>query len=353
MTVNTSKYLHSIQPYQAGQNIATGIKLSSNENPLGPAPLARDALKEHLASLSRYPNSSAQALRNKLAHKLNIAPDQLIVGNGSDEVLSLIAKAYLEPDQQVCIPKVTFSVYETSALLAGARIIRVPLSNNKLDLTAMAESITKQTKIIYLCNPNNPTGTIYTQEVWQAFLESIPEHILAVVDEAYAEYVSSVQYPDTIADIINGRDNVIVLRTFSKIYGLAGLRVGYGLADASIIAALNKARMPFNVNHLAQVAAAAALDDAGHLKASLDNNMQGKKYLYQELAKMGLKYQPTEANFIYIDLAQPAANICAKLYERGVAIRPLDSFGRPQAIRVTIGTAEQNKRFVENLQKIL
>ena len=342
--------LSFLTPYIPGREMDGGIKLSSNENPLGASPRALEAIAASSAQVSLYPDSSARALRARLAERLQRVPDQLIIGNGSDEILHLLAAAFINPGDEAVISRHTFSVYESTARLFGATPIFVDLKNDVYDLDAMADAVTAKTKIIYLCNPNNPTGTIYAKSALDAFLKKIPAHILVVVDEAYYEYVTHLDYPQTL-DCNN--EHLIILRTFSKVYGLAGLRVGYGISAPNIIASLNKVKPPFSVNRLAQHAAMAALGDDTFLRTSKATNEAGKIFLYDAFEKLGLSYLPTSANFIFVCTPIPGKTVFEKLLTAGISIRPLDSFGYPDAIRVTVGTGEQNMAFVNELVKVL
>ncbi|MFC1478665.1 histidinol-phosphate transaminase [Candidatus Margulisiibacteriota bacterium] len=353
--------LKNIKPYVPGKEITGNIKLASNENPLGPSPKAIDSIKLSAEQVSLYPDGGCVLLRNKLADKLGVSEDNLVIGNGSDEILLLIAGAYIGPGDEVVISNVTFSEYEFSARLFGASPVFVDLKEYAYDLNAISQAITPKTKIVYLCNPNNPTGTIFKQKELDKFLVEAPQNVLIVIDEAYYEYVTSPFYPQTTSyyiesdkfDVSTSYKNIVILRTFSKIYGLAGLRVGYGIARPEIINSLNKAREPFNVNRLAQMAATAALEDADFLKESKANNEAGKKYLYQELQELGIEYIPTEANFIFMNVPADCIELFEKLRDNGITIRPMASFGCNQSIRVTIGTPEQNKFFIARLKEAL
>jgi histidinol-phosphate aminotransferase len=346
-----------IKPYVSGKPIEeaerelqiTGIiKLASNENPLGPSPKALEALNKYAKDVSLYPDQSCYELTRLLAEKLDMPPEYIAVGNGSDELMLLIALAYISAQDEVIMSLNTFSTYEMVSRLMEASIVRINLKNYAYDLSAMAEAITPKTKLIFICNPNNPTGTINSSKEMDSFLAKVPESTLVVIDEAYGEYVESPDYPESLEYVRNKR-NVIVLRTFSKIYGLAGLRVGYAIARPEVIKYMNLVRMPFSVNRLAQMAAPAGLADTEHIKKSLKNNSEGKAFLYKELEKLGVSYLKTEANFIFINLNDDADAAFLQLMRRGVIVRPLTSFGMPGAIRVTIGTPEQNKKFINAL----
>jgi histidinol-phosphate aminotransferase len=328
------------------------IKLASNENPFGPSPRALEAIARESKNLQIYPDQKSKLLREALAKKLGVPADCIICGNGSDDIMQVLAATYLNPNDEVIISKNTFSVYELVARIFGGKLVFVDLNNYEQDLKAIAAAITPKTKLIFLTNPHNPTGTIFTAQDFEVFFKNIPGNILVVVDEAYAEFVESKEFPDSLKYIKEGR-NLVVLRTFSKFYGLAGLRVGYGIARADLIAPMLKTKMPFNVNRLAQAGAAAALEDKEFLNKTLQNNSDGKKYLYGGLDKLGLDYKKTEANFIFINMKKPADEVFLRMMSAGVIIRPLTSFGLPQAIRVSIGTKEQNEKFISAIKKTL
>ncbi len=328
------------------------IKMASNENPLGPSPLAIQALTEKLKELHFYPDSSCRDLREKLAAHLGVDNNSLIIGNGSDEILKLIATAFLNPGDEVIVPQPTFAEYEFCATLMGAISRPVPLINNTHDLDGTLAAISPKTKLIFICNPNNPTGTMVSASALTEFVDQVPPEIVLIFDEAYAEYVEDPAYGSGQL-FMDKRPQTIVLRTFSKIYGLAALRLGYGISNPAIISVLNRVKEPFNVNAMAQQAGIAALDDKKHLAQSLTLNRRGKEYLCQALQAMGLCYTKTQANFIFIETSQDANRIFMEMLKRGVIIRSCASFGCPTAIRVTIGTAAQNLRFITALQEVM
>jgi histidinol-phosphate aminotransferase len=325
------------------------VKLASNENPFGPSPRAVKAIGEEAGKLQIYPDQKSTLLREALASKLGVGVDNIICGNGSDDIMQVLASTYIEPGDEVVVSKNTFSLYELVTRLFGGKLVLVDLKDDALDLAALAGAVTKKTKVIFLTNPNNPTGTIFAAAEFAAFKKKVPDNVLIIVDEAYAEFVENKDFPDSIKYAKEGR-NVVVLRTFSKFFGLAGLRVGYGVARKELIAPMFKTKMPFNVNRLAQAGAAAALDDDDFMAKTLQNNGAGKDYLYAELDKLGLKYKNTEANFIFINVKKPADEMFLTLMSAGVIIRPLTSFGFPNAIRVSIGTPEQNAKFIAALK---
>lgn len=346
------KVISEINDYVPGKTAAGLIKLASNENPFGPSPKALEAIAKEAKALQIYPDQKSLLLREALAKKFGLSEDCIICGNGSDDIMQIIGATYLNPGDEVIISKNTFSLYELVARIFDGRMVFVPLKDNALDLAGIAAAVTGKTKIIFLTNPNNPTGTIFSAAEFDALMGKVPENVLIVVDEAYAEFVESKAFPDSLKYIKAGR-KVIVLRTFSKFYGLAGLRVGYGLARKELVAPMFKAKMPFNVSRLAQAGAIAALEDKDFLEETYQNNVEGKEYLYAEFDKLGLDYKKTEANFIFINMKRSADELFMEMMKSGIIIRPLTSFGFPQAIRVSIGTREQNEKLIAALMSSL
>jgi histidinol-phosphate aminotransferase len=344
--------VREIPEYIPGKSAKGAIKLSSNENPFGPSPKALKAIAQEAKKIEVYPDQKSVLLCQTLAKKLKLSPDNIICGNGSDDIMQIIAAAYLNAGDEVIISKNTFSLYALVSRIFEGRLVFVDLKDYSIDLAGIAAAITPKTKIIWLTNPNNPTGTIFAAEDFDAFMEKIPENVLVIVDEAYAEYVADRNFPDSLKHVRAGR-NLIVLRTFSKFYGLAGLRIGCGIAKKELLAPLFKVKMPFNVNRLAQAGGLAALDDKAFLKKTHKNNLEQKKYLYSELKKLKLGFNETQANFIYVDIEQPAKEFCQKLIAIGVSVRPLTSFGFPEAIRISVGTPAQNKKLIAALKKAL
>jgi len=351
------EHIKTIKPYVPGKPIeelerelgtTDSIKLASNENPLGPSPLAVKALRKGIADINRYPDGSCYYLKNALSEKLGLSPDEILSGNGSNEIIELAVRTFLSPGDEAIMAHPSFIVYSMIVQAAKGENIIVPLKEWRHDLNAMASRITDKTKIIFIANPNNPTGTINTKTEMDSFMEKVPEGVLVIVDEAYYEYISSPDYADSMKYFKQGRD-ILILRTFSKIYGLAGLRIGYGIAKTSIITEMNKVRQPFNVNSLAQKAALAALEDKKHLARTKRTNERGKKYLYKEFKAMKINYIPTEANFIYIILEDDTAHqLYNDLLKQGVIVRPMG----PREIRVTIGLPNENKRLIDTMKKI-
>lgn len=346
--------LSGIPEYKPGENPKKPgvIKLASNENPFGPSPKALEAIKKESSRLQAYPDQKFALLREALSKKLGFTKDHFIVGNGSDEIMQLAAEAFLSAGDEVLLPKNSFSVYELVARVFDGKVSAVELNDYRIDLSAFASRITDRTKLIFLCNPLNPCGTIFTQAELSTFLKKVPPSALVVIDEAYMEFVESEDFPRSL-ELVKERDNVLVLRTFSKFYGLAGLRAGYGVASPKVIAPLYLVKMPFNVSRLAQAGALAALEDRAFLEKTYKNNLEGKKYLYAELDKLGLKYKKTESNFIFIEVGREADGLFLELLGQEVIIRPLTSFGLPRAIRVSIGSPEQNRKLISALRKVL
>ncbi len=360
MKTGSRKELDVIKPYVPGKpieevqeelGITDIIKLASNENPLGPSTKAQQALVDFVKQAHIYPDGSCSVLKRRLAKHWGISPEQLIIGNGSDEILKFIAEAFLQPGDEVVVAEPTFSEYHFVSQLMGAKLCRVPCVDFTHDLAAMAEAINDKTKIVFVCNPNNPTGTAVGHTSLLEFVEQIPDTVLIVIDEAYYEYVQRQDFPDVLP-WLKERQNVLVTRTFSKAHGLAALRIGYGIGHPDLIAILEKTREPFNVNAAAQAAAIASLADPDHIDASVKVNEQGKAYLYQEFTAMGLQYVPTETNFVLVDVDREAPNVFEDLLQMGVIIRPAHVFGLPTFIRVTVGTADENERFIQALKEV-
>ena len=367
-------YISDLKPYIPGKpteelerelGIKGSIKLASNENPLGPSRLALKAIVDNLTNsnssngLNRYPDGSGYYIKKALSGKLSVIEDEIILGNGSNELIDIAVRTFLRPGDEAVMAYPAFIVYPMAVQAAGGRPVQVPLKDYKHDLDVMADKITSNTRIVFIANPNNPTGTIDRKDEFDRLMERLPEGILVIADEAYFEYVTDPDYADTMRYFREGRD-ILILRTFSKIYGLAGLRIGYGIAREDIISEMNKLRPPFNTNSIAQNAALWALKDDEHVKLSREINEHGKRFLYKELDALSLKYVPTEANFIYVLLGQEnlpcppllkrgAGELYNKLLRQGVIVRPVG----PQEIRVTIGLPEENKRFIEAIKAVM
>lgn len=354
------EYVSTIKPYVPGKpikelerelGIKDSIKLASNENPLGPSQKALKALRDFLhngGELSRYPDGEGYYLKSAISGKLSVGTDEIILGNGSNDLIDIAVRTFMGLGDEAVMAAPSFVVYSMATSSVGAKSLEIPLIDYRHDLAAMADAITEKTKIIFIANPNNPTGTVNKKNEFEKFMDKIPDGILIIVDEAYYEYVTDPEYPDTLKYFRDGRD-ILILRTFSKVYGLAGLRIGYGIARKDIVAEMNKIREPFNTNTLAQLAAMNALTDDWHLKKSIEVNEQGKKFFYRELDSLGIMYVPTEANFIYMPLHVESRIIYDALLRMGVIVRPVG----PREIRVTIGVPEENKRFIEAFKIVI
>lgn len=353
--------IYKIKAYQPGKpleevkrefGLKNVIKLASNENPLGPSPKAVEAIREYASKINFYPDGGSYYLKKALGEKLGVKEENIILGNGSDEIISLITRIFLQKGDQIIVGDPSFLMYKIDAQLSRAKVASVPLNNSRLDLSEMSKAIGPKTKLIFISNPNNPTGTIVTEDVVEYFLRNVPPRILTVFDEAYYEYVEDTNYPQSI-DLLDKNSNIIILRTFSKIYGLAGLRVGYGVGRPEIIDLLNKARPPFNVNSLAQVAALASLEDEDQVDQSKSLVKEGKEFLYSNLRRLKVSFIPTQANFILIKIGKKAKDVEAQLLKKGIIVRGMEAYNLPHHVRVTIGTKPQNEEFIKNLQSIL
>ena len=326
-------------------------KLASNENPLGPSPLALEAIRSSLDESNLYPDNSCYLLREKLGKYLGLPPKNILMGNGTTELIYLTGIAFLNPEDKLIMSESAFVMAKITAQIMNCRLIEVPLKDYCHDLDCILDAVDDETKIVYLDLPMNPIGTSLNRLQFSSFMEKIPEDVLVICDEAYYEYADKENYPQTIKLVEEGR-NILVLRTFSKLYGLAGFRVGYCVAKESFLEALRKVSPPFSVNKFAQIGATAALDDEEHVKKTLEMNEAGKNFLYQSLQKMSVDYIPSETNFVTIDAKTDAQKICEDLQKRGVIVRPLAMYGKPNFFRVTIGTPGQNQKFIEVFQKI-
>ena len=360
--VGQRKVLTQIQPYIPGKPIShvqrelgltNVIKMASNENPLGCSPKATEAVRRWAENMALYPDGSCNELNEVLSLKLGIKQEQLLFGAGSDQIVEMIAQAYINPGDESIMPFPSFPRYETVTRIMDGNPIEIKLNSEyRLDLSAYTDSVTERTRVIWICNPNNPTGTIITSDEQRSFLEKVPSSILVVLDEAYYEYAKGEDYPESIK-LLDEYPNIIILRTFSKAFGLAGLRVGYAISSPQIISSLNKVRAPFNVNTAAQVAALAAINDDEFLDLSVETNHLGKHYLYEAFDDLGLPYIPTHANFVMVNLNLNSQEIFDALLREGIIVRPGVPFMMPGWIRLTIGTPEENNSFIRALKKIL
>lgn len=354
------KNVENIVPYIGGKPIEetkrelglrSVVKLASNENPLGPCPKAIEAMMNSFTRTNRYPDGNCFYLKKKLAKNMNVRPSNIIFGNGSDELIDIIIKAFVEDDENIVSSETTFLEYEIISKVNNRKFSTVPLKYFKYDLEALRKKIDRKTKLIFIANPNNPTGTYVTKYELRDFLKTLPNNVILVVDEAYNVFIDVDDFPNTLESV--GNKNLIVLRTFSKAYGLAGLRVGYAVASEDLIAPMEKARQPFNVNLLAQEAALASLDDKSFLVRTRQVILEGKNYLYEALTKMGLIYVPSVANFILINVERDCGEVFKQMLKYGVIIRDMKQYGLNNFIRVTIGTKKENERFIKILKKVL
>lgn len=357
------KCLEEIKPYVPGKpveevkremGLENVIKMASNENPLGPSPLAVDAMRNHANKMHIYPDGNCYYLKESLASKLNVKTEQLIFGNGSDEILSFMTKAYINPGDEAVMVDPSFSEYIFAMRLMGGVPRQVPLVGDdfQYDLEAVLGAVNEKTRLVFICSPNNPTGTIVKKEALDWLVENLPDRIILVLDLAYIEYAQDSDHPDGL-DYIGKGYPVIALRTFSKIYGLSGLRIGYGIAPPAIINDLNRVREPFNVNAMAQAAALAALDDEEHLRKSRKMVGEAREQLFTGFAELGLKAVPDQANFCFVDVKKDSKAVFDALLKKGVIVRTGDIFGFPTFIRVTYGTRGENTRFLKSLKEVL
>lgn len=357
----TKKCIETLTPYPPGKpieeleremGILDSIKIASNENPLGPSPKAVEAIQENLNKIHRYPDGSAYYLRQKLGEKFGVPMSKIIIGNGSNEIIELAVHAFVSSDEEVIIPMPTFLMYEKVVQSYGGTPVTVPLSGFSIDLPGILKALTPKTKMVFLNNPNNPTGKPLIKEELRDFLDSLPPDVMVMLDEAYIEFATD---PNIVSglEVLDSYPLLVVLRTFSKAYGLAGLRIGYGFASDTIIEYMNRARQPFNANSLAQVAALAALDDHEFVEKTRSLIRDGLGYLYAELDRMGLAYLPTQSNFFLIKIPLGAGEIYRRMLREGVIVRSMESYGLNDYIRINVGLPEENERFISTLEKIL
>ena len=328
------------------------VKLASNENVLGPSPKALAAIRKELFNLHMYPESSCPDLRKALAQRFSVSEGNIVISNGADNVLVLIASAFISEGEEAIMATPTFSVYPTVTRIMGGKPVEVELNAYTHDLPSMLKRVNKKTKLIFICNPNNPTGTIVNQKELNALLSKIPEHVVLILDEAYWDFADSPNYPKGLNYVREGRP-VILIRTFSKVYGLAGLRIGYAIGRADLIDCLYRVREPFPVHRLGQAGAVAALVDKTHAEKSIRMVLEGRRFLYRELDKLGLFYVPSQANFIFMDFGKDSKEMLQDLLKEGVIIRPGYIWGYPTFARVTVGRPEDNRRFIQALRKCL
>lgn len=350
----------SLEAYQPGRPIekvrqefrlTSVIKLASNENALGASPKALAALRKAAGTVNRYPDSACAELKARLTKRFRLDPSWFIVGNGSDELLVLALRAFVDPGDEVVVAEPTFLIYALQAKACGATVVKVPMPALRYDMGKMLEAITPHTKLVFLANPDNPMGTYVRKREFEAFLREIPRHVIVVVDEAYYEFVEAKDYPQTVRYLDDA--SLILTRSFSKAYGLAGLRIGYAIAKPSLIAAMEAVREPFNVNSLAQAAACAALEDHAFLQRTRRMTGAGRRYLTAELSRLGLEVMPTVTNFVLVRIGPKAAQVAGELLAHGVIVRELSAWKLDWFLRVTIGTMPENRRFLQVLKKTL
>lgn len=357
------KGVQALSPYQPGKPVdelarefgldpGSIVKLASNENPLGPSPKALSAIAKTLADLCRYPDGNGFDLKQALSDRYDIRPEQITLGNGSNDVLEVIARCFAAPGDEVVYSQYAFAVYPLVTQAIGARGVSVPARDYGHDLDAMADAINDSTKLVFVANPNNPTGTVHGAGAIEAFLDRIPGRVLVVLDEAYCEYLRGDDYVDGLS-LLERYPNLIVTRTFSKAWGLAALRVGYSVSSSEIANVLNRVRQPFNVDSIAMAAATAVLSDDEYLQRSCDMNASGMAQLESAFKKMKLAYIPSAGNFISVEVGEYAAQINQSLLEQGVIVRPIGGYGLPRHLRVSIGLPEQNERLIAALAKAI
>ncbi len=353
------EYFHDLPVYIPGKPIEEverelkirAVKLASNENPLGPSPLAVEAIQRALADSNRYPDGGSFLLHEKLSGRHKMPPENIFIGLGSSELIDLAARALLRPGLEGITSNGSFALFRISIRASGAKLIETPLKDYTFDLGAMARAITADTRVIYIANPNNPTGTMFNADAFDAFLEKVPDHVLVVLDEAYCDYVERTDYSRSLERVRQGH-NLLVLRTFSKVHGLAGLRLGYGIGPAEFLAEINKLRTPFNTSNLAQAAALAALDDYEHVRRSIRSNREGLQQMQAGLAALDIQTIPSFANFVLVELGTDANPVSEELLKLGVIVRPMRWMRFPNAIRVTVGTREENEKFLRAMAQI-
>jgi histidinol-phosphate aminotransferase len=336
---------------QLGLPASRIIKLASNENPLGPSPAALAAVRRAAPQMHLYPDGNAFYLKKKLAAKLGVQPEYLILGNGSNDIIEFLGHALMGPGVDVVVSQYCFAIYPIVARLLGSRLITVPAKNYGHDLPAMQKAVTVNTKVVFVANPNNPTGTLAPARDVRRLAEELPAGVVLAMDEAYIEFMDKPL--DLVPLLRAGRKpNLILMRTFSKIYGLAGLRLGYGIAHPDFIAALEKIRQPFNINSMAQAAGLAALDDAAHVRKTRQNNSRGRRFLQDAFARMGLEFVPSAANFVLTKVGN-GQQVFDQLQREGVITRPMGGYGLPEWIRISVGTPAENRRCIKALAKVL
>ena len=346
-------YQHEMPVQELEREVGVHIaELGLNENPFGPSPKAVEAIRGYAQNIDRYPDDTGYYLRLRLAQAFNVSVDQIIIGVGISDLLAMIYQALFGPDTVALTSEGSFIVYYLLAATTGMKMVCIPLKNYAYDLDAMAERLTSETRLIVIANPNNPTGTLIRRKEFEAFMKRVPQDVLVVVDEAYFEYVSDPAYPNSF-DYLRDGWQVLILRTFSKAYGLAGVRVGFGIGSREVIETLYKVRMPFCASSAGLIAALAAWDDRDHVEKCVRLNRIELDFLSRELSARGVKHVPSHTNFVFLEIGAFANQVSTGLLKQGVLVRPLDGWGLPTAIRVSVGTHEQNLKFLQALERVL
>ena len=355
-------YVESLKPYVPGKPSAdarreTGlpdvVKLASNENPLGPSPKALEAMRRAAVDANLYPEGSSRELTQAIARFLAVQPEQVFVGSGSNEVIELLIRTFTAPDDEALLCQGSFLMYKVSLQAHGRRFREVPMAPGfRYDLPALADALTPSTRMVFLANPDNPTGTAFGRAQLEAFLPKVPQDCLVILDEAYFEFVDWTEYPNGL-DFLSRWPNLVVLRTFSKAYGLAGLRLGYGVMRRELVGYLHRTRMPFNVSSIAQAAGLAALEDGDHVRRTRELNLSELPRVRAELLGLGLRVPESHGNFVFVDLGRPAGPVAEALLAKGVIVRPVPGYGFPQALRISVGLPEWNSRMLSALRAVL
>ncbi|OGQ93196.1 MAG: histidinol-phosphate transaminase [Desulfobacula sp. RIFOXYA12_FULL_46_16] len=361
MKFKISETLSTIKAYEAGKPLAEVereykiqdiIKLASNENPLGFSPRVHDAVNAHMRDMNRYPESSGYLLKNKLAQKFKVSSDHIVLGNGSDDIIGLLCHGFLNPGDEAVMPLPSFLMYEISVKTAKGRPVMVPLVDFSTNLNGIIEAISPKTRMIFITNPFNPTGSTISSQAFNLFLTKVPDDVIIILDEAYIEFVRDEAVYNSLENPL-ADPRIVTLRTFSKVYGLAGFRVGYGIMDSEIAEVLNRIRQPFNVNTLAQAAAVAALEDEAFVEKTVRTIHDGLDYLFSELDALGLRCLPTQSNFLMVDLKTDATRIFKEMLKFGVIVRSMKSYGFDTFLRITAGTREENIILMDTLKKVI
>jgi histidinol-phosphate aminotransferase len=363
MSLRPQRGLNSIKPYVPGKPIGEVerelgihdvIKLASNENPFGVSPKALAAMRGALETTNVYPDGASHDLRMAIAQRLGFSLDEVAVGNGADDLVLELSMVYLDEGDEVVVSRSSFPIYDIYTHAMRAKLVKTPLAPGyRIDLDAMARAMNARTRIVYVCNPNNPTGTMVTAAELDRFMARVPGSVLVVLDDAYAEMADSSEFPDSLGYVREGRRNVLVLRTFSKVYGLAGIRIGYGFGHRDTIAPLFKVKPAFNVNSVAQAAGIAALDDDEFVRFTVSENRKGREFLYREFARLGFEFAESHTNFVLVRIGPEAGVVQQRLLREGVIVRPCGAYDLPECLRVSIGTMPQNERFVAALERVL